>query len=1453
MAKTLLAYVEQLNESLGTDLKPVHDDAFDQNNAKYIAKLQREYNAIYFDGELADYARRHGIEKLPRINITGQLDPQTREAFATLSRLPADITPDSFIDEIKAANDGQDIKVIDMSQGWTAVGPGAQPPRPLEINLNDKGLETANKLIPLARQISGLLEFDASPENNKTPVIALKEFLRDNGYTTPPEGDTLLPEPGEKVDANQPNFGYGLTKARLEFQNALNGAEVRRLTGSPKIPANGLHSEEMMQAYKTLLEKIPAEELAAINPQMVTFFQHYEKMNAEQINNAQLSLSQKLAEVTNVFAKAHELDPEHEKLPNVLMQATPTNEALWSPSLKLNAELIDTYFQKRYRDEIQQDLGYVHDGVLFRNYLPADSVAVVQNYKGVFHDLWKIEQQSPSLDLNNKKQLPADSPVVELQRLIVTQPEELLGASGMQHLQLLQQLQEEPLTNIDIDNNSGDPLLAFNLSLAENNLHQTILNKLVRTPDFQAYATQMSGKSVEDLHDNLDNEFLSQNSRDLIDIARTYHETHEEDTIFNPVELQAVNALTKLNNDQIKALQNAGEKQTLTAVNALATALGKPQADQSTLVKSYVDTITAAQEMVRENAAFFGALKKNDRAIDDSADKILQAIADKGPEKDPEGNVLTIEQRIEHVLKNHEVTGQLSLRPDDPTMLALSVFEHIQRKDLPAQHSDFDIKSKAEVSEALKNLNGTMPLASPSYLAKFQEQLVDHQLEAEKPDIIALQKFINQNAGSINISLPPALQFKAPIPENGKWDDPAFINGYRATAAFFQKEITTNAEHYARTSGNIDKLNEFKVVPDGAQPTGIWTQADALAAKRIQNAQNDDDTTNPGMIATFSTHIHNINSITPIINALSAQNHYIATGEATKDLNIIGPVVMTPVSENPFISNLPSSKDFLIPLYQDLAKQPEDAQSFFVRSKLEKFKSLFEDNENFTNEVNEFNQLLATDNFDAAAATQAINNFIAKAPSEDIKLSVLKTLDDIELTTGFEMDFISQEDFAITRLKGMFEQLQTAGVEDPSFDRMLEQTVEIMATATQSPHFKDASLKTAVTNMNTANQALSQLAIIAPHIAEKITKDTPEIKEEKSLDAKEKPSAEKAPEPEEKQDLVAPKLLNQKADQSNPEPANDAPSGLPPIPTPEISEPAPEQKPSALSGQPFSILLPNRGDSFFDPAVYRMLGEIGKVDGGLVGPEHKGITLNREDLAKIALEKMETLAADLGIDKKNITEAMFEGNFNPDPADVVLAWEALGDETQRNQAWAANYGAIRDLDRSTINVNGQDISMTDKDIALRMLCKTTSPERLERVYGFDGNDPSLSYNEALEILKETHPDHIEGFERKISEMMDQSPVTYFDLRYYDMGAAEASEEGFVTFNDYIQMREAKYKPMLERSGVLKNEEPPQQQQPNENKKENDKVTLLRENKEDFEQFHKDNINSTPAPAAPLKP
>lgn len=115
-------------------------------------------------------------------------------------------------------------------------------------------------------------------------------------------------------------------------------------------------------------------------------------------------------------------------------------------------------------------------------------------------------------------------------------------------------------------------------------------------------------------------------------------------------------------------------------------------------------------------------------------------------------------------------------------------------------------------------------------------------------------------------------------------------------------------------------------------------------------------------------------------------------------------------------------------------------------------------------------------------------------------------------------------------------------------------------------------------------------------------------------------------------------------------------------------------------------------DRFFDPSVYKKMGAHPHTPTG-VTPEARNY---RQKIAKQALDKFVALAAERGIQPKDITQAMFAGKLNPHWVDLTLVNDGLGHPPgivdpysssvpqgdvafYRNQAWTRFFGALTKL------------------------------------------------------------------------------------------------------------------------------------------------------------------------------
>lgn len=208
---------------------------------------------------------------------------------------------------------------------------------------------------------------------------------------------------------------------------------------------------------------------------------------------------------------------------------------------------------------------------------------------------------------------------------------------------------------------------------------------------------------------------------------------------------------------------------------------------------------------------------------------------------------------------------------------------------------------------------------------------------------------------------------------------------------------------------------------------------------------------------------------------------------------------------------------------------------------------------------------------------------------------------------------------------------------------------------------------------------------------------------------------------------------------------------------------------------------------FEDMEVYKATNSSnGSVDGALLG--HPGVRINRAGICAIATERLEKRAKELGIEPKEISKAIMEGRFNPDPRDLDLAYYGLSDTTvytdtnwtQLSAAWNERFGALSDPNFSVNTIiGGKEVTMSGHDIAMRRLQWDTSSGRLEHEYGIS-KDSTLSYEETLTSLADK-PQQQEEFKKAVEHKMKTTSVASFYLKGQ---------------SDYEKLREERYLPKL---------------------------------------------------------
>lgn len=234
-------------------------------------------------------------------------------------------------------------------------------------------------------------------------------------------------------------------------------------------------------------------------------------------------------------------------------------------------------------------------------------------------------------------------------------------------------------------------------------------------------------------------------------------------------------------------------------------------------------------------------------------------------------------------------------------------------------------------------------------------------------------------------------------------------------------------------------------------------------------------------------------------------------------------------------------------------------------------------------------------------------------------------------------------------------------------------------------------------------------------------------------------------------------------------------------------------------------------DRFFDARVYQALDRGDVVDAHLVDPERfpqaGQYHMESEDVAQYALQRMESRARELGIEPKNITQAMFEGRFNPYMEDMRLAFEGLGRpsvndlmsnpsardyiehldgtgvldkdniteadmqlylagfvKSYRDEQWNERYGSIGEMQNVKSIVNGQEATINGDDIAMRAAMRIGGSS-FRRQMGFEGKGVE-TYQD---IIGDLNPADRTVLQNRVEAYGQMSPVSYFEFasRYRD--------------------------------------------------------------------------------------
>lgn len=201
-------------------------------------------------------------------------------------------------------------------------------------------------------------------------------------------------------------------------------------------------------------------------------------------------------------------------------------------------------------------------------------------------------------------------------------------------------------------------------------------------------------------------------------------------------------------------------------------------------------------------------------------------------------------------------------------------------------------------------------------------------------------------------------------------------------------------------------------------------------------------------------------------------------------------------------------------------------------------------------------------------------------------------------------------------------------------------------------------------------------------------------------------------------------------------------------------------------------------DRLFEAEVYERLKKYYTVPGKLISSDLEDRMISEEELSEIALDRFIQKAADLGITEKEITQAMFEGRFNPTfedlrlvnmglcselredqvPLSLVLQLKENGmmklgqtmpDKTHlapvynniRNEKWGERFGDILSIPTIKTIMGGEEKECNGKDLALRLLFRVgdgssyngKSEEGILRY--FENSGPGLRYMDAVQILK----------------------------------------------------------------------------------------------------------------------
>ncbi len=193
--------------------------------------------------------------------------------------------------------------------------------------------------------------------------------------------------------------------------------------------------------------------------------------------------------------------------------------------------------------------------------------------------------------------------------------------------------------------------------------------------------------------------------------------------------------------------------------------------------------------------------------------------------------------------------------------------------------------------------------------------------------------------------------------------------------------------------------------------------------------------------------------------------------------------------------------------------------------------------------------------------------------------------------------------------------------------------------------------------------------------------------------------------------------------------------------------------------------------------------------------DYTGGPLSRDDVEKIALEIFVKKAANEGIAEKDISKAMFEGEFNPWFTDAELAFGGLGRPSQydpdhiaqlnamdikenahwnymdgenqrfRNVEWNKRFGSFDDMnqnnDKFITSMNHELKTIDAKDIATRFAMRKMVTT-FDDTFGIKRNS-TLTYDDVVKQIKD--PEMLAAFNAEVDHFMkNQSAISYFQMQ-----------------------------------------------------------------------------------------